>query len=94
MFVFNQVRGGGDFLVTKLFQELGTNITKKDQNSCKRRKKSRKKVQNSRKRNKTQKKEQHLRKKAQNSQSLDIPTAGYPISTVQYIYFKLKVAKL
>ena len=37
--------GGRDFLGTKLFQELGTNVKKKDQNS-------RKKVQNSRKREK------------------------------------------
>ena len=38
--------GGGEFLGTKLFHKLGTNLKKKNQNS-------RKKVQKSRKRSKT-----------------------------------------
>ena len=55
---------GRDFLGTKLFQGLGTNLKKKDQNLRKKVQNSRKKIQNSRKKGtKLKKKGTKLKKK-------------------------------
>jgi len=54
---------GARFFGTKLFQELGTNLKKKDQHSRKREQTLEKKVQNSRKSNKAQVKMNKLKKK-------------------------------
>ena len=45
---FSQEEGAARFLGTKLFQELGTNLKKKDQNSRKKGTKLKKKERNSR----------------------------------------------
>ena len=56
MYTGCQPEGRRDFLGTKLFQELGTNLKKKDQNSKKRNKTQEKRNKTQEKMNKTQEK--------------------------------------